>query len=167
MNVTLKINIIYLDFTTQRLVSKSILYKKIVHIDHLKYNKIKNINIIKNFNFENKVLQYIKNNKIYYRINLQHNGIYHPSWKQEKLLKNSDNLIYMYIPIDSLNYDSINYDIDSTIYNSDNCDNSDNYDNYDNSNNCDNSDNYELYINISIHDKIGIFNIIKNYNNSV
>ncbi len=88
--------------------------------------------------------KFVKNNTEYYRINLQHNGQYGSIRKQKELekLKNILNHIcssvYLYIPVDSLNHESIQIGCGEFV------------------------NEYNLYLNINIHDKIGVFNMIDN-----
>ena len=70
-------NVTYLDYSSQRLVSKSILCNIGKSITHIDYSLIRSTRLIKTLNIVPNVLNYTDINGIeYYRINLQHNGEY-------------------------------------------------------------------------------------------
>ena len=66
-------NVTYLDYSSQRLVSKSIICNIQKSITHIDYSLIGSTGLIKTLNIDPKVLNYTDKNGIeYYKINLQH-----------------------------------------------------------------------------------------------
>mgnify|MGYP003653545054 CR=1 FL=1 len=73
--MNIRLNIVYLDYTTQRLTSKSLFWREMPSLPHINFQKLTNKNtpFIKVFDIDTKFSKFIKNDVEYYRINLQHN----------------------------------------------------------------------------------------------
>ena len=145
--VNLSLNILYMDYTTCLLTRKYITNDTSISTTRDKLNK--NITISQNFFLTNNI-SIIDNNQ-YYRINLHHNNDFIIPNFQTEILHNIDNHIYLYIPILSLIHDLIDFGYDTNLFIKLN-----NIIGYSN-----------LNIDITIHDKIGIFNIIDKYKNNI
>jgi hypothetical protein len=136
-----------MDYTTCLLTRKYITNDTSISTTRDKLNK--NITISQNFFLTNNI-SIIDNNQ-YYRINLHHNNDFIIPHFQTEILNNIDNHIYLYIPILSLIHDLIDFGYDTNLFIKLN-----NIIGYSN-----------LNIDITIHDKIGIFNIIDKYKNNI
>ena len=147
--MNLRLNIVYLDYTSQRLTSKSLFWREMPSLPHINFQKITNKNVNNPFNkvfdIDTKFTSFIKNDVEYYRINLQHNGEYDPVWEHEELLNHIGSSIYIFIPTNSLTQESIQFGLDKFSSESKN----------------ENIHEINLHFNINIHDKVGVFNVIK------
>jgi hypothetical protein len=118
-------------------------------LPHINFQKITNKNVNNPFNkvfdIDTKFTSFIKNDVEYYRINLQHNGEYDPVWEHEELLNHIGSSIYIYIPTNSLTQESIQFGFDKFSSESKN----------------ENIHEHNIHFNINIHDKVGVFNVIK------
>ena len=96
--MNMRLNIVYLDYTTQRLTSRSLFWRDMPSLPHINFKKLTNKNtpFIKVFDIDNKFTKFIKNDVEYYRINLQHNDEYESSWEREELLNHIGAAIYIY-----------------------------------------------------------------------
>ncbi len=149
--MNIRLNIVYLDYTSRTLTSKSLFWRDMPTLPHINFKKITNKNnpFSKVYDIDNKYTKFIKNDVEYYRINLQHNGEYEQEWEYEEFLNHIGSSIYIYLPTDSPTRESIKFGLDKVSY--------------ENENNNDNDyiHEYNIHFNINIHDKIGLFNIIK------
>ena len=145
--MNLRLNIVYLDYTTQRLTSRSLFWRDMPTLPHINFKKLTNKNtpFTKLYDIDNKFTKFIKNDVEYYRINLQHNDEYELSWEKEELLNNIGSSIYIYIPTNSVTQESIQFGLDKFSSDSKNESNHE----------------YNIHFNINIHDRVGIFNVIK------
>jgi len=145
--MNLRLNIVYLDYTTQRLTSRSLFWRDMPSLPHINFKKLTNKNtpFTKLYDIDNKFTKFIKNDVEYYRINLQHNDEYELSWEKEELLNNIGSSIYIYIPTNSVTQESIQFGLDKFSSDSKNESNHE----------------YNIHFNINIHDRVGIFNVIK------
>lgn len=147
--MNIRLNIVYLDYTSQRLTSKSLFWREMPSLPHINFQKITNKNVNNPFNkifdIDTKFTSFIKNDVEYYRINLQHNGEYDPVWEHEELLNHIGSSIYIYIPTNSLTQESIQFGFDKFSSESKN----------------ENIHEYNIHFNFNIHDKVGVFNVIK------
>jgi len=147
--MNIRLNIVYLDYTSQRLTSKSLFWREMPSLPHINFQKITNKNVNNPFNkvfdIDTKFTSFIKNDVEYYRINLQHNGEYDPVWEHEELLNHIGSSIYIFIPTNSLTQESIQFGLDKFSSESKN----------------ENIHEINLHFNINIHDKVGVFNVIK------
>jgi spermidine/putrescine-binding protein len=118
-------------------------------LPHINFKKITNKNVnnpfTKVFDIDTKFTKFIKNDVEYYRINLQHNGEYDTVWEHEELLNHIGSSIYIYIPTNSVTQESIQFGLDKFSSDSKNESNHE----------------YNIHFNINIHDRVGIFNVIK------
>jgi hypothetical protein len=133
-------NILYIDYTSKKITTRTVLFRKknTICASNKNIYNITNMLII-----DDTFSIFVKNNIEYYRINLQHNGQYGLSRKQEleklkNILTHICSSVYLYIPVNSLNHESIQIGCDELV------------------------NEYNLYLNINIHDKIGVFNMIDN-----
>jgi hypothetical protein len=96
--MNIRLNIVYLDYTTQRLTSKSLFWREMPSLPHINFQKLTNKNtpFIKVFDIDTKFSKFIKNDVEYYRINLQHNGENDLVWEREELLTHIGSAIYIY-----------------------------------------------------------------------
>lgn len=149
--MNLRLNIVYLDYTTQRLTSRSLFWRDMPSLPHINFKKLTNKNtpFIKVFDIDNKFTKFIKNDVEYYRINLQHNDEYESSWEREELLNNIGSSIYIYIPTNSVTQESIQFGFDKFSSDSKN------------ESNHEYNIHFNIHFNINIHDRVGIFNVIK------
>ena len=145
--MNIRLNIVYLDYTTQRLTSKSLFWREMPSLPHINFQKLTNKNtpFIKVFDIDTKFSKFIKNDVEYYRINLQHNGENDLVWEREELLNHIGSAIYIYIPTHSLTQESIQFGFDKFSSESKN----------------ENIHEHNIHFNINIHDKVGVFNVIK------
>ena len=147
--INMLFNIIYLDYSTCRLTNKTMIIPN--NIPVTKKNKNKSMIISQQFILTNNISLFYNNNKEYYRIYLHNTNDFVISNEQTKILNILCGCIYLYVPTLSLNQESIcfgyenNLDIESNKIIG-----------YSN-----------LNINISINDRIGIFNIINKYKNNI
>jgi len=145
--MNLRLNIVYLDYTTQRLTSRSLFWRDMPSLPHINFKKLtnKNMPFTKLYDIDNKFTKFIKNDVEYYRINLQHNDEYESLWEKEELLNHIGSSIYIYIPTNSVTQESIQFGLDKFSSDSKNESNHE----------------YNIHFNINIHDRVGIFNVIK------
>lgn len=142
-SIKMRINVVYLDFTSQRLTSKILYIQNLNNVKDINSNKFINKNISSVFKLNN---NYSLINNDYYRINLQNDGSTTYEWQiEEDLLNIIANSLYLYVPVNSLIHDSICIGCDKIAFN--------HYNKYDKPN---------LHLNINIHDNVGLFNIIEN-----
>ena len=140
-------NVTYLDYSSQRLVSKTIICNIQKSITHIDYSLIDSNRLTKILGIDPNILNYTDINGVeYYRINLQHNGDYHNEWNSEELLNNIGNALFIIIPKSNIDYDNMKILLDKKSINTININNNSN-----------------IYINISINDKIGIINLINKH----
>jgi hypothetical protein len=116
-------------------------------LPHINFKKLtnKNMPFTKLYDIDNKFTKFIKNDVEYYRINLQHNDEYESLWEKEELLNHIGSSIYIYIPTNSVTQESIQFGLDKFSSDSKNESNHE----------------YNIHFNINIHDRVGIFNVIK------
>ena len=144
-------NVTYLDYSSQRLVSKSILCNIGKSITHIDYSLIRSTRLIKTVNIVPNVLNYTDINGIeYYRINLQHNGEYHSEWNSEELLNHVGSSLFIIVPKISFDYDNMKILLDKTNINTTDINNT----------------HSNVNINININDKFGIINLINKHINT-
>ena len=147
--VNMLFNIIYLDYSTCRLTNKTIIVPTNVHVN--KKNKNKNMIISQQFILTNNISLFNINNKEYYRIYLHNTNDFIISNEQTKILNLLRDCIYLYVPTLSLNQESICFGYENNLQNDSN--KTIGYSN--------------ININISINDRIGVFNIIDKYKNNI
>ena len=141
-------NVTYLDYSSQRLVSKTIICNIQKSITHIDYSLIDSNRLTKILGIDPNILNYTDINGVeYYRINLQHNGDYHNEWNSEELLNNIGNALFIIIPKSNIDYDNMKILLDKKSINTINI----------------NNNHSNIYINISINDKIGIINLINKH----
>ena len=141
-------NVTYLDYSSQRLVSKSVICNLQKSITHIDYSLIGSKRLNKTLNIDPKVLNYTDINGIeYYRINLRHNGDYQNEWNSEELLNNIGNALFIIVPKTTFDYENMKILLDKTTINTTDINNT----------------HSNIMINININDKIGITNLINKH----
>ena len=144
-------NVTYLDYSSQRLVSKSIICNIGKYIPHIDYSLIRSTSLIKTLNIVPNVLNYTDINGIeYYRINLQHNGEYNTEWNSEELLNHIGSALFIIVPKINFDYDNMKILLDKPNINTTDINNT----------------HSNINVNININDKFGIINLINKHINT-
>ena len=157
----LRITIVYANYKTNLLFNQMINCKLKEKNNFINYNNINKYKINKIFTINDKINEYITDNgEEFYKIGLQYGLDYEKTWELEEFLNEIGSSLFILVPknntsnklkiiIDKIKYYN-NYD--------------DNYD--DNKTICDEKIKpTSIDVNINIHDKINIFNMIEQYKN--